>query len=154
MTARWLWPLVIAMTLGCQPSPPPMNPVVGVGLLMQTIIEPAADHYWDAVGSVTDEHGTTSFAPTSAEEWAQLRTDGYTLAESGNLLMMEGRARDRGRWMELARAMVAAGRQAALAAEQRDTAAVFEAGSVVYQACSACHEAYLIPPTRPTDTTR
>jgi hypothetical protein len=131
-----------------------MTPVASVGLLMQTIIEPAADHYWDAVGSVTDEHGTTSFSPTSAEEWTELRNNGYVLAESGNLLMMEGRARDQGDWLRLARAMVEAGRQAAVAAEQRDTTAVFEAGSVVYQACSACHAAYLIPKATPPGATR
>ena len=143
------------LALGCgRPAGPPFHPIADVKLLMATVVEPAADVYWDAVGSVTDEHGTTSFSPTSTEEWNSVRTSAYVIAESGNLLMMEGRARDEGDWMTFARAMVDAGRAAALAAEKRDTSAVFDAGAVVYETCTRCHSVYAVPLARPADSAK
>lgn len=146
MMSRPAWVILAAgLWLGCAAPKLPFMPVTDVKRLMQAVIDPAADHLWDAVGSVSDSNGTVEFAPTSPEEWDAVRNSAYIVAESGNLLMMEGRARDRGEWMTLSRAMIEAGRQAALAAEKRDKDAVFEAGGVVYEACSKCHAAYLIP---------
>lgn len=145
--------LLLGLALGCRPSPP-MLPVADVKLLMQTVIEPAAEHYWDAVGSVTDGRGTVAFGPQSAEEWNNLKNAAYVVAESGNLLMMEGRIRDRGQWVQMARAMIESGRQAIAAAEKRDTALVFSAGGALYETCSACHAAYATPLSRPGDSTR
>jgi hypothetical protein len=147
--------LGVGLALGCgRPAGPPFHPIADVKLLMATVIEPAADVYWDAVKWVTDEHGTTAYSPKSPEEWAQVRTSAYVLAESGNLLMMDGRARDGGNWMTFARAMVDAGRTAALAAEKQDTSLVFDAGAQVYETCTRCHSVYAIPLARPADTAK
>ena len=116
---------------------------------MATVIEPAADLYWDAVGTVDDSTGSTSFAPETAEEWAKVRNNAMIVAESGNLLMMDPRARDRDQWMVLSRAMVEAGKQAIAAANAQDTAAVFNAGAVLYESCSRCHAVYLGKVTPP-----
>jgi hypothetical protein len=118
---------------------------------MNAVLEPAADVYWDAVGTILDEHGVWEFAPSTPEEWTAVRNAAYVIAESGNLLMMEGRAKDRGPWMAMSRAMVEAGRQALLAAETEDEAAVFDAGAEVYYVCSACHVQYALQTLNPSD---
>lgn len=120
--------------------------------LMAAVIEPAADTYWDAVGTVIDSAGTHESVPQSDEEWTALWRAALVVAESGNLLTMEGRARDRDRWMTLSRAMTAVGQEAAAAALARDTAAVFEVGGRLYETCTACHTAYAVGMQRPSDS--
>ena len=143
--------LAAACWAGCRPAKTPFTPVTDVKLLMQTVIDPAGDRIWDAVGSVTDSSGTVEFAPTTTEEWDEVRSSAYIVAESGNLLMMEGHARDQGEWMTLSRALTEAGRQVAIAAAKHDKDAVFDAGGAVYEACSKCHAAYLIPALTPSN---
>jgi hypothetical protein len=129
---------------------PPFDPVADVKQLMVSVLEPAAEAYWDAVGSVVDERGTVEFAPGSPEEWDAVRNSAYVIAESGNLLMMGARARDRGDWITLSLAMVEAGRRALAAAQARDTSGVFEAGGVLYDTCTACHAKYAVATLRPS----
>ena len=128
---------------GCHATPK-FLPVADVRELMSAVIDPAADLYWDAVGTVDDSTGSTSYGPTSPEDWATLRNNAVILAESGNLLMMDGRARDRDEWMTLSRAMLEAGKQAIAAATARDTGAVFNAGAVLYESCTQCHARYAL----------
>ena len=52
-------------------------------------------------------------------EWAAVRRSALTLAESGNLLMMRGRARDQGDWMKDAKMLADVGRAAYKAARRR-----------------------------------
>ena len=127
-----------------------LHAVADVKQVMTAILEPAAETYWDAVGTVIDTTGTHEIAPQDAEEWSAVWRAALVVAESGNLLMMEGRARDRDEWMRLSRAMVDAGTRAARAAESRNPAAVFEAGGQLYEACTACHSAYARETLRPS----
>ena len=116
---------------------------------MATIIEPAAEVYWDAVGTIEDSTGVTALYPRSAEEWVTVRNSAYAVAESGNLLMMAPRALDQDDWMRLSVAMIDAGKKAIKAAEARDTAAVFNVGAELYETCTACHARYAIGTLRP-----
>ena len=146
---------VLALLAGCAPEPDAsatQHAVADVKQVMTAILEPAAETYWDAVGTVIDSAGTHEIAPQSGEEWTAVWQAALVVAESGNLLMMEGRARDRDEWMRLSRAMVDAGIRAARAAETRNAAAVFEAGGEVYEACTACHSAYARETLRPSHT--
>src|SRR5688572_3743475 len=100
--------LCAAVAAGCRgtPSPaaaapPPFRPVADVKQLMTEIIEPAADIYWDAVQTIIDKNGTVEIAPKTEEEWIAVRNSAYVVAESGNLLMMDPRAKDRGEWIAL-----------------------------------------------------
>lgn len=140
----WFRAAAVGLALtGCR-SAPDFLPVTTVRELMSSVVEPAAELYWDAVGTVDDSTGSTSYSPETPAEWAAVRNNALVVAESGNLLMMEPRARDRDQWMVLSRAMVAAGKQAAAAAAAQDTAAVFNAGAALYETCTRCHEKYLV----------
>lgn len=148
MTIKPSWCLALAALAGCE-GKPPFLAAVDSKQLMTTVLEPAAEQYWDAVGTVDDSTGSRSYGPTSAEDWAAVRNSAVVIAESGNLLMIDGRAKDRGQWMTMARDLVEAGQRAIEAATKQDTALVFEAGGVVYEACTRCHAAYAVQLVRP-----
>jgi hypothetical protein len=134
--------------------PPPFRPVADVKQLMASVVEPAADVYWDAVGWVTDENGTIEIEPKTDEEWVAVRNSAYVVAEAGNLLMMNSRAKDSGDWMTLSAALVDVGQRAIRAAESKDKTAVFDVGADVYEACVACHAKYALPLIRPNAAAR
>jgi hypothetical protein len=115
--------------------------------LMTSIVDPAADVFWGSVGTVISEEGVKEWYPRTDEEWAVVRHSAVTLMESGNLLMIGNRARDRDLWMEMSRGLVEAGAEALKAVDSRDPDAVFAVGETVYVACDRCHERYWIDPT-------
>ena len=75
-----------------------------------------------------------------------MRNAATVVAESGNLLMLDARARNRDEWMTLARALVEMGERARKAAESRDPKTVFDAGAELYESCVSCHAIYLVGP--------
>jgi hypothetical protein len=119
--------------------------------IMLGVLEPAAETYWDAVGWVLDFDGEHYFEPQDDEDWEKVLHAAYVIAEAGNLLMMEGRALDRGAWMGFSRDLVEVGRTAIAAAEAHDSQGVFDAGAEVYAVCSACHASYALQTLRPND---
>jgi hypothetical protein len=80
--------------------------------------------------------------PQSEQEWIAYEARMLMLAESGNLLMMPGRARDQDRWMRDARLLVDAGTAAYKAAQVRDVAAIEQLNDQMYNACVVCHQDY------------
>ena len=142
--------LALAVLLsGCAPEPVPFENVADVKQLMTSVLEPAAEVYWDSVGTIMDLEGTVEIAPRTEEEWQAVRNAAMVVAESGNLLMMPGRVQGGVEWMDFSRALIARGRQALAAAEAKDTAAVFDAGGEVYLVCSNCHAVYAPDTLRP-----
>lgn len=134
--------LAASLAAGCAPEPPPFEEAVELEELMLHVVEPAAEAYWDSVGTVMDLNGTREIAPATLEEWAAVENAAVTLAESGNLLLLPGRLRDDARWVGFSRSFMAAGRAAMAAAEARDPEAVFEAGGDVYVVCADCHAVF------------
>ncbi len=144
--------LALWFAAGCTGEAPERPvPVADVQELMISVLEPAAETYWDGVGEVLDEEGVHQFRPLTEEDWTSLRNAAFVLAESGNLLMMDGRARDRDDWMAHSRTMVETGRLALDAVDRRNAGAVFDAGAEVYYACRDCHARYAIETLRPSD---
>jgi hypothetical protein len=80
--------------------------------------------------------------PTTEAEWGELQAKTLTLAESANLLMLPGRARDQGRWMDDARLMLDAGQAAYRAARAKDVDALVEVNDALYRSCVQCHQHY------------
>lgn len=120
------------------------HPVADMKELMNWVLEPYSDVIWEAVGSVTDEHGTKELAPQTDEEWTNIRNAAAVVAESGNLLLMPGRARDEGDWVKHSHDLTKAAQAVLLAAEAKDTASLFTAGGDMYLVCTACHEQYAL----------
>ena len=128
------------------PPPPPFAPVADVQQLMRSVVDPAADGIWDSVKTVDSAEGVVEYAPHSDAEWQAVRNHAVVVAESGNLLMMAGRAKDDQDWLRLSRALVDVGRRALAAADAKDKNALFDAGGEVYEACANCHQKYLSAP--------
>src|SRR5687768_13883977 len=76
--------LVLLLFTACSPEPAPpqaFEPVADVKQLMNTILEPAAEEYWDAVGWILDLKGTTEIRPKTNEEWQAVSNAAYVVAE-------------------------------------------------------------------------
>ena len=108
------------------------QPVGTMSDLMVKIIYPASD----AIFYITTR------TPTSDAEWTELQGKALAVAESANLLMMPGRARDQDRWMADAKLMLDAGRTAYRAARAKDVAALEAVNDALYESCTSCHQHY------------
>src|SRR5689334_10358225 len=108
--------LVLALALGAcareQAQQSSYRPVGDVPDLMAGVVEPAAEVYWDAVGIIVDSAGEHQIAPQTEEDWLAVRAAAYTVAESGNLLMMPERALDQGAWIAMSQSLVEVGQRA------------------------------------------
>jgi len=81
--------------------------------------------------------------PKDEKAWTAVENSAVMLLESGNLLMMGDRAKDKTQWLMMARAMVDAGVVALKAAQSKNLDALFDAGSQIYDTCEACHDRYM-----------
>src|SRR3954462_14637779 len=122
--------LLAAVAVSSQ-APPPSRPAAGpVGSmsdLMVKMIYPTSD----AIFYITTR------TPASEAEWGELQAKALTLAESANLLMMPGRARDQDRWMADAKLMLDVGRAAFRAARAKDVAALDALSDQLYESCTS-----------------
>ena len=109
---------------------------------MLNVVEPAAEFYWDSVGTVMTLEGTEEIAPGSAEEWQAVENAARSLAGTGGTLTSHDPGRDRELWDRLSAELVESARKATAAAESRDPDAVFDAGGNVYLVCADCHAAF------------
>ena len=80
--------------------------------------------------------------PTNGKEWDELVLNALTMAEAGNLLMQDIRARDKDRWMKDAKLLLDCGRKAYRAAKAKDVPAILALNDELYEACQSCHEHY------------
>jgi hypothetical protein len=108
--------------------------------LMDHVLSTAAYKIWDASGIVNDQQqGEFELRPKTDEEWETVADGGAALAESYNMLMAPGRARDE-MWRMYAQQLSDAGLEAFRAAEARDPQnTLFEIGSRIDAACTGCH---------------
>jgi len=107
-------------------------PVGTMSDLMVKIIYPASD----AIFYIATR------TPATEAEWGELQGKALAVAESANLLMMPGRARDQDRWMADAKLMLDAGRAAYRAARAKDVAGLEAVNDQLYTSCTSCHQHY------------
>lgn len=124
------------------PAAPPFHTILDLRQFMLLVIDPAADLVWDSVKTVMSKKGTEEISPKTDEQWNTVRTGAATMAEAANLLMLEGRAKDKQEWMAAARRLTDTAEKALKAADAKDPAAVFDAGGEIYEACRGCHQRY------------
>src|SRR5579862_5538135 len=124
--------LATALAFG-QAAADAFPPVATVKQLMLDMIHPSSNDILLAIyrGGPKDE-----------KEWAAVRRSAVTLSESGNLLMMQGRARDQGDWMKDAKLLVDVGNSAYKAAQAKDGDALASLAGAVDKSCTTCHKQY------------
>jgi hypothetical protein len=138
--------VVAAFGLACsgspQSEPPPFQPVSTVDQLMHDVVYPHAQEVWKSVGTIVTIEGTEEIRPSNDDEWVAVHSAARTLMEAGNLLMMDGRAKDNDKWMEHCRELIDASATVLESAEAYDADAVFTQGELIYNACQNCHRDY------------
>ena len=113
-------------------APVTPQPVASMNELMRDIIYPASD----AIFYIERN------PPKTDQEWNTLRGTALTLAESGNLLMMPGRARDQDRWMKDAKLLVDVATDAWKAADAKNINGIVAVSDRLNEACILCHQDY------------
>jgi cytochrome c553 len=124
--------LFFIAALAVAQAPSSFQPVGNMSQLMIDMIYPASDAIFYVERA----------APQNDREWGALRATALTLAESGNLLMMDKRARDQGDWIKDAKMLVDAGAAAYKAAQAKNLDAIVALNNQLYAACVTCHEQY------------
>ncbi len=95
--------------------------LLSVREVMRHIVNPAAETYWKHTGVVDTEAGSDDRTPTAEADWKETVDAAAQVMEAGNLLMLDGRARDpNGPWMKYAQALVDAGAEGMKAAQAKD----------------------------------
>jgi len=108
---------------------PPFQPVASISEIMVAITLP----YSDALLYIERN------PPKDDRDWEALQMQALMLAESGNLLMMKGRAKNQGQWMKDARMLVDAGAAAVKATRAKDIKAVLALNDQIVTSCITCH---------------
>jgi hypothetical protein len=120
-----------------QVSSEPFPPAASVKQLMLDLIYPSSNDILLAI-----YRGGTPGGPKDEKEWAVVRRAAVTLAESGNMLMLRGRARDQADWMKDAKLLVDAGNAAYKAAQAKDSNALAALAGTLDASCTTCHKQY------------
>jgi cytochrome c556 len=113
-------------------APTTFQPVGNMSQLMIDIIYPTSD----AIFYVDRD------PPKNEHDWNVLRGQALTLAESGNLLMMEGRARDQQNWITDSKMLVTIGAAAFKAAQAKNLDGIRALNDQLNAACVTCHYQY------------
>ncbi|HKQ12887.1 MAG TPA: cytochrome c [Steroidobacteraceae bacterium] len=95
-------------------------------------ISPASDALFEAEAT----------PPSSAQDWDKLRASAADLERAAARLASKDLAKDRAQWIEFAQALQAQARQAVLAAEKQDQAALVTANGDIVSTCEDCHAKY------------
>ena len=114
-------------------SPGGPRVIATVKQIMVALTIPSSDAVFDAA----------SEPPKTDAEWTKVAAHALVLAESGNLLMIGSRAKDREAWMKMARAQVDAAEAVMKAAAAKNADALSKTGDALYETCDACHTRYM-----------
>lgn len=111
---------------------PPTRNIGTMSDLMVKIIYPASDALFYI----------ESRTPKTDSEWTALEGQALMVAESANLLMMPGRARDQKQWMADAKLMLDVGAEAVAAAKEKNVEAIAALSDRLMESCTTCHKNY------------
>lgn len=150
----------------------PLKPTAGIQDIMAGMIEPSAEFLWASVSSTVTEQGVEEKQPRTDEEWNEVRRHAIILAESANLLLIEGRhvardgkqlddhgtpgnltleqveqaiAKDRATFVAFSQALHDAGAAMLKAADDKDVQAIMTAGETLDEVCESCHLKFWYP---------
>jgi hypothetical protein len=132
MIMRWTLAFVLVVSHTVAAQEPSFQRVGSMSELMVDLIYPTSDAvFYIATRTPTDQVG-----------WNALSAQTLMLAESANLLMMPGRARDQERWMQDAKLLLDVGTEAFKASKAKDVEALEALNDRLYQSCVTCHQHY------------
>jgi len=138
--------------------------------IMDSVVDPNADYLWESVSTTATIKGIEEKAPTTDEDWKNVRRHAIALMEATNLLQIPGRlvARpgekpddprvelapdviqtiidaDRADWTTKAHVLYDATALVLKAVEAKNTDGLLDAGDRIDKACEDCHLKYWYP---------
>jgi len=149
-----------------------VKPVVSVKELMKYMIDPVADHIFNAVGTHVTKDGMVDVEPKTDEDWDRIRIGAVSLAEAADLLKIRRPftppgdqnnstgpnavelspaqitakvERDPVEWNARIQAMRNVALEALDVAKRKDVAELWDVGENLDKACEACHRSYWYP---------
>jgi hypothetical protein len=165
----------VLMLSGCRERPPATAETAPVPEfrvnatirdIMDSFIDPAADHIWDAVSITVTVKGREEKYPRTDEEWKELRRRAIQLMEGANLLLVPGRRvakpgeqvdprvalppdqiealinQDRAAFTKMAHNLYDSAVPVLQAIEAKDKDKLLEVSDGIDQACEQCHTKY------------
>ena len=118
----------------------PIKPENTVKEIMTAVIEPITNNLW---GLALDEN-----VPESDEDWKAVENQAIQLLTASSALSLGGsgpkdvaNAQDK-KWQQYLRQMMAVGDQFLQAARTKNYQGLLDAGDVLIEPCSSCHEAF------------
>jgi hypothetical protein len=126
-----------------QTSQADLQTVASVKDIMESLVAHMATDVFASVGTIIDDKGAREIAPENDEAWTEVRYAAMGLAETGNLLMLEGHAKDQEDWMLFSRQLRDRSVEAAKAADARNADQLLDAGGRIYEVCESCHRKYI-----------
>lgn len=138
----------VALTLAASacsnaPAPPPFKVIAETKYVMEDIMERQADIVWSATGTIVTAEGVEERSPKTEDDWIAVKAAAINLTETGNLLLIPGRIQDDGQWVKNVQAMMEQGQKMIAAIDKKDTKAMFDVGSDLYDTCTNCHMHYM-----------
>jgi len=124
--------ILILLAAAASAQAPSYQQVGTVSQLMIDIIYPSSDALFYIERS----------PPKTEAEWNAIRGQALMLAESGNLLMMAGRARDQRDWIRDSKMLIDVGAAGYKAAVAKDMTAILALNDQLNAACVTCHQQY------------
>ncbi len=129
---------VLSMAGATMAQAPGFQPVGTVRQIMLGIVAPSSD----VIFKVANQ------APKDDKEWKTVQDSALMLAETGNLLLMAGRAKDQGDWNKFSKSLIDQGSKAFKAANAKDAKALEDIGNDIDDVCETCHAKYLPKPAQ------
>ena len=133
---------VLAAGCGVRKEATPIKAIATREEIMHHLVIPNAQIVWGAVGTISTLKGVEERMPKTDDEWFSIESSATTLMEAGNLLMMDGRAVDAGKWIDRARALRESADTVRQAAKKHDATALFDRGGDLFDSCQGCHFEY------------
>lgn len=130
--------MLLSMAAATMAQAPAYQPVGTVRQIMLDIVAPTSD----VIFKVPNQ------APKDDKEWKNVQDSALMLAETGNLLLMPGRAKDTGEWTKFAKSLTDQGAKAFKAANAKDAKSLEDIGNDIDGVCEDCHAKYLPKPTQ------
>jgi cytochrome c556 len=159
-----------ALVASVKPDAQGFIPQFSILEIMESIVMPAAQTIWDSVAVDVTDKGTIERGPVTDEDWAKLRSTAVTLAESANLLIVQGRrvappgtksenpdaelqpeqmqaliAKNRPAFVAHAHVLHEAAMEALRAVDARKLDGISDAGGTIDAACEGCHLQFWYP---------
>ena len=173
--------IVVLLNVSCAGTSP--APVVAaeyrttstVKELMSSVVNPNAEFVWKSVQSTSGDAGAKDKAPSTDEEWADLRRHAVALREATDLLVVPGRKmaaagekskdpselspeamqalldKDRAKWVAFAHGLHDTVGEVIKAIDAKNAAGVLESGGNIDGACESCHQVFWYPDQKTPD---